>query len=329
MPTRRAVSMGLAAALFAPGAAFSNERFNRQTTNTPQVSTRSNTATVPTTVRFDQAFYNASAQRNAKEISELAQAFIDLGPGVDPYEAARAARVVYAYVDQLKIEYQITGSALAHNTKVNMGLAPRGLCWHWAHDIDARLMRERFRTLQIHRAIANHNNLRLEHSTTMLGRRGDPMYRAIVLDPWRLGGTLFWEIAANDTRYDWTDRDQVFAYKRAREEGRPFRTVGTQSGLQSGLTPTTTAREHKCRGDRGQHGTTARPPHRVQQIPRLIAAAAPRPQDGLHQFDVVAREHLARIPKRIAVSDVLKGNIRAARFVIRVDIFTGELRLQL
>jgi len=149
--------------------------------------------------------------------------------------------VVYTYVDQLKIEYQITGSALAHNTKVNMGIAPRGLCWHWAHDIDARLMRERFRTLEIHRAIANHNNLRLEHSTTMLGRRGDPMYKAIVLDPWREGGPLFWEIAADDTRYDWTDREQVFAYKRALKEGRPFRTVGTQSGLQRGVQPATRA----------------------------------------------------------------------------------------
>ena len=181
--TRRALSFGLAAAVLAPTAVHAS-----------------------TTVRFDQAFYTASAPRSASDIAELTQAFINLGPEVDPNEAARAARAGYTYVDQLKIEYQITGSALAHNTKVNMGIAPRGLCWHWAHDLDARLMRERFRTLQIHRAIANHNNLRLEHSTTMLGRRGDPMYRAIVLDPWRLAGTLFWEIAANDTRYDWTDR---------------------------------------------------------------------------------------------------------------------------
>ena len=243
MITRRAVTFGLAAAMIAPGAARANDRFNRVSSSNPQVSTRSTTSNTPTParVRFDQAFYNASAQRHAADIAELTQAFIDLGPGVSPYEAARAARVVYTYVDQLKIEYQITGSPLAHNTQVNMGLKPRGLCWHWAHDIDARLMRERFQTLQIHRAIANHNNLRLEHSTTMLGRRGDPMYKAIVLDPWRLGGTLFWDIAANDTRYDWTDRDQVFAYKRAKAEGRTIRTVGTQSGLQRGVSPTATS----------------------------------------------------------------------------------------
>lgn len=220
MITRRAATLGLFAACLSPGAVAANERFSRQASNSPQVSTRSTSPQAPTQVNFDQAFYNASAQRHAKEIAELAQAFINLGPGVDPNEAARAARVVYTYVDQLVIEYQITDSPLVHNSKVNFGVKPRGLCWHWAHDIDARLMRERFRSLQIHRAIANYNNLRLEHSTTILGRRGDPMAKAIVLDPWRLGGTLFWEIVEKDTRYNWTPRDEVFAYKRALAEGK-------------------------------------------------------------------------------------------------------------
>ena len=72
--------------------------------------------------------------------------------------------------------------------------------------------------LEIHRAIANYNNLRLEHSTTILGRRGDPMEKAIVLDPWRKGGVLFWEIVEKDTRYNWTPRDEVFAWKRAQKD---------------------------------------------------------------------------------------------------------------
>lgn len=166
---------------------------------------------------FDQAFYDASARRNAREIAELTQAFLNLGPGVDPEEAQRAAYVVYTYVDQLVVEYEITSGPLAHNTAVNFGTKPRGLCWHWAHDLDDRLQKERFRTLEIHRAIANYDSIRLEHSTTILGRRGDAMEDSIVLDPWRNGGELFWEIVRNDTRYDWTPRDEVFAFKRARK----------------------------------------------------------------------------------------------------------------
>lgn len=174
--------------------------------------------TVPPPKLFDKAFRDASAQKHAAEIEKLRRAFLNLGPGVDPEEAARAARVVYTYVDQLIVEYQIEDdNPLAHNAKVNFGQKPRGLCWHWAHDLDIRLQMERFKTLEIHRAIANYNNLRLEHSATILGRRGDSMYDSIVLDPWRNAGDLFWDIVRKDTRYNWTPRDEVFAYKRARK----------------------------------------------------------------------------------------------------------------
>jgi len=184
------------------------------------------TRTVPPPKLFDKAFRDASAKKHAGKIDKLRQAFLKLGPGVDREEAARAARVVYTYVDQLIVEYQIEDSSpLAHNTKVNFGQKPRGLCWHWAHDLDLRLQMERFKTLEIHRAIANYNNLRLEHSTTILGRRGDPMEKGIVLDPWRNAGDLFWEIVAEDTRYDWTPRDEVFAYKRARKARQSHKTA--------------------------------------------------------------------------------------------------------
>lgn len=166
---------------------------------------------------FDQAFYDASAQRHAANIAALRQAFIDLGPEVDPEEAARAAYVVYTYVDQLVVEYEITGSALSHNTQVNFGTKPRGLCWHWAHDLDARLRLEKFQTLQIHRAIANYNNILLEHSGTILSRRGDAMQDGYILDPWRYAGKLHWQIVRDDKRYNWTEREKVFAWKREQE----------------------------------------------------------------------------------------------------------------
>jgi hypothetical protein len=212
------IPLFLAATLAACSSPQTPVSYSAPAPSEPDVTTRSDTTQASTPVSFNQAFYDASAQRNAKEIAELTQAFINLGPGVDPSEAARAARVVYTYVDQLVIEYQITDPPLVHNSKVNFGIKPRGLCWHWAHDIDDRLQLERFRTLEIHRAIANYNNLRLEHSTTILGRRGDPMAKAIVLDPWRNGGEVFWEIVEKDTRYNWTPRDEVFAFKRARKQ---------------------------------------------------------------------------------------------------------------
>lgn len=167
--------------------------------------------------RFDKAFYQAAAQREAANIAALKQAFLDLGPGVDPEEAGRAAYVAYTYVAQLVVEYEIDSGPLAHNTAVNFGTKPRGLCWHWAHDMDARLQRENFRTLEIHRAIANYDSIRLEHSTTILGRRGDSMEDSLVLDPWRDAGDLYWSLVREDGRYDWTERSKVFAWKKAQK----------------------------------------------------------------------------------------------------------------
>lgn len=145
------------------------------------------------------------------QITQLAQEIRALGPEVDPEEADRAAHIAYRYTRQLAQEYQITDPPLIHNTKVNMGLKPRGLCWHWAKDIEARLAQENFRTLDLHRAIANSDNIRLEHSTAIVSRRGDTLYQGILLDPWRKGGILFWSPVLDDPRYKWKPRDEVLA----------------------------------------------------------------------------------------------------------------------
>lgn len=148
------------------------------------------------------------------EIAALTAAIRELGPDVDPKEAARAARIAYTHTFTLARQYQITDGPLIHNTKVNMGSKPRGLCWHWAHDMEKRLKEEGFRTLDMHRAIANSQNWRLEHSTAIVSAKGDDFDEGIVLDPWRKGGILFWSPVLADTRYGWEKREVVLARKR-------------------------------------------------------------------------------------------------------------------
>lgn len=149
------------------------------------------------------------------EIGALAAEIVALGPDVDPEEARRAARISYSYSRELAIRYQIVDPPLIHNTKVNMGLKPRGLCWHWAEDMEARLKAENFRTLTLYRAIANADNpYRIDHSTAIIAAKGEGMYEGIVLDPWRTGGYLFWDQVTDDTRYNWVPREQVLDAKR-------------------------------------------------------------------------------------------------------------------
>lgn len=159
------------------------------------------------------------------EVERLAAQIQGLGPDIDPEEARRAAQIAYAYTDQLVQEYQITDPPLIHNAKVNKGLRPRGLCWHWAEDIERRLDQEQFETLEMHRAIANADNpFRIDHSTAIISRKGESMYEGVVLDPWRYGGVLYWSPLADDTRYDWVPREVVLEQRRQEQVARlaPF-----------------------------------------------------------------------------------------------------------
>lgn len=147
------------------------------------------------------------------DVARLAQRIMAFGPGVDPEEARRLAHISYHYPIRLRAEYGVTDPPLVHNTKVNMGLRPRGLCYQWADDLEARLRQENFRTLDFHRAIANADTLRIDHSVLIVSRAGDGLFDGIVLDGWRNGGRLFWSHVLEDPRYEWVPRDVVFAQR--------------------------------------------------------------------------------------------------------------------
>lgn len=165
----------------------------------------------------------AFAQVDAEEakIADLSAAIARLGPDVDPDEAARVARIAVEEPLQWARDWGMEDAPYIHNIKVNKGLKPRGLCRHWADDLQIRMAREGFQTLDWHRAIANHANILVEHSTLIVSARGAGMEQGILLDPWRLGqGELFYSAVGKDPKYKWVPRQEVFAQKREWKERR-------------------------------------------------------------------------------------------------------------
>lgn len=150
------------------------------------------------------------------EVQRLSQLIASLDFDVDNAEAYRAAEVALSETFRLAQEYEIEDPPLTHNTKVNLGIKKRGLCYQWADDLERRLKRENFQTLDLHRAVANWDNILLEHSTLIISASGFGFEDGIVLDPWRKGGVLFWVPVRDDTRYIWTDRREVFRIRRER-----------------------------------------------------------------------------------------------------------------
>ena len=162
----------------------------------------------------------------ARRIAELDNAILGLGAGVDRDESRRAAQIAIEYSRQLADEYEVSGSALYHNLMINLGFKERGLCVDWTADLLARLREERFRSLDLHWAIANYTSVyRLEHSTVIISAAGDPLQQGIVLDPWRNSGDLFWAPTLADIDYPWRPRADIHALKRAQRveaESRPL-----------------------------------------------------------------------------------------------------------
>jgi hypothetical protein len=102
--------------------------------------------------------------------------------------------------------------------------------------MEKRLNGEQFRTLEMHRAIANAENaFRLEHSTAIISAKGDNFDEGIVLDPWRKGGQLTWVPAAEDHRYDWVARTEVAARRLEREHGEIVTLTDGQRLLMGGV----------------------------------------------------------------------------------------------
>jgi hypothetical protein len=163
------------------------------------------------------AFLSACALRRGaplpgslQDIDALSRAMVAMNGTVDISEARRAATLAYRETYDLALTYKIVDRPLIHNAKVNAGAKPRGLCWHWAEDLQNRLNAANFSSLEMHRAIANADNpIRIDHSTAIISAAGAPWHSGIVLDPWRYGGELFWAPVSEDKSYAWDEREAV------------------------------------------------------------------------------------------------------------------------
>lgn len=156
------------------------------------------------------------------DVEALARAIQALGPGVDPAEAERAARIAYSHGLQLAQDYHVTDPPVIHNAKVHDGFRERGLCNHYAEDMLKRLRQENFRTVTFHWATAPPKMFQIIHHTAAISPRGGSIEDGIILDPWRYGGPLFWSRPSEDTKYDWQPLMKVQEdLSQSREEQRP------------------------------------------------------------------------------------------------------------
>jgi hypothetical protein len=141
----------------------------------------------------------ASARKPNPEA--LAAALCGLGPEVQAAEAATLARTACDTSSRLARDYAVVRPAILHNCLVNMRLKKRGLCFHWAEDLEPPLRALDLQSLEVHRAVARRATRR-EHNALVVTAPNAPFHTGLVLDAWRDGGRLVWAPVATD-KYPW------------------------------------------------------------------------------------------------------------------------------
>lgn len=126
-----------------------------------------------------------------------------LAPSVRADEAHALAERAQQSARELALEYRVVRPPLWHNTLVNLGFKKRGLCYHWAEDLTARIGTLTLTSLQLRWGMARVGTWR-EHNCVVVTARNQPFKQGIVLDAWRTSGRLYWVRVAED-RYPWVE----------------------------------------------------------------------------------------------------------------------------
>lgn len=131
-----------------------------------------------------------------------------LSPDVDVHEAQALADFALNHSLDLAERYGAVRPAVLQNVLVNLKLKDRGLCYHWADDLQTKLQTVGLRTLRLYRVVSKMNT-KHEHNSLVIAARDQKMSQGLILDAWRHGGRLFWSRVGEDRKYEWKLRQDL------------------------------------------------------------------------------------------------------------------------
>jgi hypothetical protein len=144
----------------------------------------------------------------------LTRLVVHMDREIDPAEAKRLAHEALVFSRELAVRYRVATSPWVHNFLVNVGIRDRGLCYQWADDLMAHLNALHLKTLTLYPVGTHIGEYWSEHNAIAVfsSRHVVPLEHAILLDPWRHSGQLFFSTTEADTRYHWQiRRDRIIA----------------------------------------------------------------------------------------------------------------------
>ena len=138
-------------------------------------------------------------------IMDLQKRLTEMSPVVNAAESKLLAREAILYSLQLAREYKVVRPPLYHNSMVNYGFKPRGLCTHWTKDLLEHFKGLKLKSFHFYWGVANRNDpMRIEHSTVVAVAADQSFEDGMVLDPWRYSGFLYYNRVTEDD-YQWEE----------------------------------------------------------------------------------------------------------------------------
>lgn len=130
-------------------------------------------------------------------INDLTAELMTLGKHINVMEAKSVAHDAVVYPLILANQWKLMAPPKYHNSLVNTGKRPRGLCYQWTEDMIALMKKKKLRSFDLHHGVVFRHG-KDEHNTLIISAKGDTLKNGIVLDPWRFSGRLYWSKVAED-----------------------------------------------------------------------------------------------------------------------------------
>ena len=136
-----------------------------------------------------------------QRINTLAHELGLMAPAAPQQDAKKLATVAVTTAAQLREQYGVILALWQHNVEVNSGTKPRGLCFHYVHDLYDALQPQVAPYWQVQFVQAKPKEM-LEHNAIVITASGKPWDTGIVLDGWRNAGVLYYGPVTTD-KYPW------------------------------------------------------------------------------------------------------------------------------
>ncbi len=140
------------------------------------------------------------------KIVKLSKLLQSLDKRISKDEAMYLSQNIFHETETLIQEFELTSPPLFHNFLVNVGIREKGLCYHWSDTLYMHLSKNNYPSFEFHLVGANIGEYWYEHNALIVVKKDGNIDNAIIIDPWRDSGELYFSKVSEDTKYMWKHR---------------------------------------------------------------------------------------------------------------------------